>query len=339
MPPLSSHSTPYASHSGTIDMNKPWLSTLGKPSASNSNQASSSSLKERLAAFEPAAHPNWLAVEVEMQSLSSRRDAELPILWATMKNAERACCTTELIREVQQLLKFLKKRLSSFHATYRHINYLVWRSESSNVFSLGGDLAFFSQCVINHDYERLRKYAHDCIDVLHDIYQNNDINIMNVALVQGDAIGGGLEFVLANDIVIAESDAKFSFPEVSFNLFPGMGGYSFLVRKIGTKAARQFLESRTSKCADEMKELGLIDIVAKPGCGEQALRSYIAENRFERLLSINRAWKRVSLLEKCELLDIADNWVELAMKLTDCDLRRMACLARVQVRKRSRQNG
>ena len=53
---------------------------------------------------------------------------------------------------------------------------------------------------------------------------------MTVALIQGDAIGGGFEAMLTNDVVIAERTAKFGLPEILFNLFPGMGAHSFLKR-------------------------------------------------------------------------------------------------------------
>ena len=59
-----------------------------------------------------------------------------------------------------------------------------------------------------------------------------DLPILTVALIQGDAVGGGFEAMLTDDIVIAEQGAKFGLPEILFNLFPGMGGYSFLRRKV-----------------------------------------------------------------------------------------------------------
>ena len=47
-----------------------------------------------------------------------------------------------------------------------------------------------------------------------------------ISLVQGDALGGGFEAALCGDIIIAEKQARFGFPEVLFNLFPGMGAYN-----------------------------------------------------------------------------------------------------------------
>jgi DSF synthase len=215
--------------------------------------------------------------------------------------------------------------------------YLVWRSEARGVFSLGGDLAFFTHCVREGRERQLTEYAHRCIDVLHDNYNAMGLPVLTCALVTGDAIGGGLESMITNDIVVAEKGAKFGLPEILFNLFPGMGGYSYLVRKIGEKQARAFVEDGRSRSAEEMLELGLIDVLAEPGEGEQALRDYLGQGRrFNTLRTIRRACKRVDPVQKQELLEIVDIWVELAMQLSADDLRRMDCLARVQEKKRAK---
>ena len=84
-----------------------------------------------------------------------------------------------------------------------------------------------------------------------------------------------------------------------------------------------------------MLELGLIDVLAEAGQGEQALRDYLSQGkRFNTLRAIRRACKRVDPIGKQELLDIVDIWVELAMQLSSDDLRRMDCLARVQEKKK-----
>ena len=53
-------------------------------------------------------------------------------------------------------------------------------------------------------------------------------------------------------------------PEILFNLFPGMGAYSFLERKVGEQLARTLIEDGRTRSADELKELGLVDLVLTP---------------------------------------------------------------------------
>lgn len=274
-------------------------------------------------------------LDVEMPTLSTSLEAESGILWARMKHRDRSCYTPALVSDSRSFQLYLKEQCSHLSAAEMPFKHLVWTSEAKGVFSLGGDLAFFGHCVRTGDERQLTTYAHRCIDVLHDNYNAMGLPVLTCALVTGDAIGGGLESMITNDIVVAEKGAKFGLPEILFNLFPGMGGYSYLVRKIGEKAARAFVEDGRSRSAEEMLDLGLVDVLAEPGEGEQALRAYLAEGRrFATMRTIRRACKRVDPVPKQELLDIVNVWVELAMQISSDDLRRMDCLARVQEKKR-----
>lgn len=277
-------------------------------------------------------------IEVDMPTMRTTLERESGILWASMKHKDRACYTPDLVADSRDYQAHLREACAGMSTSEMPFRYMVWTSETPGAFSLGGDLSFFTQCVRTGDEAALRRYAYKCIDVLHDNYNALDLPILTVALVRGDAIGGGLESMITNDIVIAERTAKFGLPEILFNLFPGMGGYSFLVRKIGERAARAFVEDGRSRSAEEMHELGLVDVVCEPGEGEQALRDFISKEgrRFNTLRTLRRACKRVDPLPKKELLDIVDMWVDLAMELGPDELRRMDCLARVQQKKRAK---
>jgi len=274
-------------------------------------------------------------LETDLPTLETRLEPESGILWARMKHQDRGCYTPALVSDSRSYQQYLKEQCGHLSAGEMPFKYLVWTSAAKGVFSLGGDLGFFTACVRQGDERALTEYAHRCIDVLHDNYNAMGLPILTCALVTGDAIGGGLESMITNDIVVAEKGAKFGLPEILFNLFPGMGGYSYLVRKIGEKQARAFIEDGRSRSAEEMVELGLVDVLAEPGQGEQALRDYLGQGkRFTTMRTIRRACKRVDPVQKQELTDIVDIWVELAMQLGVDDLRRMDCLARVQQKKR-----
>lgn len=294
-----------------------------------------SELRRAAAPVVPLRRPS---LEVELPTLTTRLEAESGILWARMKHQDRACYTPSLVADSRSFQIYLREQCGHLSAAEMPFRYLVWTSEAKGAFSLGGDLAFFTGCVRDDNERALREYAHRCIDVLHDNHNALGLPVLTVALVTGDAIGGGLESMITNDIVVAEKGAKFGLPEILFNLFPGMGGYSYLVRKIGEKAARAFIEDGKSRSAEEMLELGLVDVLAEPGQGEQALREHLGSHgsRFTMLRTIRRACKRVDPVQKAELLDIVDIWVDLAMQLGADDLRRMDCLARVQEKKRVR---
>ena len=101
--------------------------------------------------------------------------------------------------------------------------------------------------------------------------------------------------------------------------------------------ARVLIEDGRSRSADEMRELGLVDIVCEPGEGEATLRQFALDRggRFATDLALKRARQRSDVLSKGELVDIVDMWVELALELGETELRRMDCLARHQERRRA----
>ena len=54
-------------------------------------------------------------------------------------------------------------------------------------------------------------------------------------------MGGGFEAALAGDVVVAERQSSMGFPEVLFNMFPGMGGHTLLLQRLPSKRAEQLL--------------------------------------------------------------------------------------------------
>ena len=249
---------------------------------------------------------------------------------------ERACFTSDLLADLRHFQHWLRDSFSTCERQEMPFKFLVWGSRAQ-AWNMGGHLGQFTQLIRDQDEAGLRAYAYQCIDILYDNHQALDLPVLTIALVQGDAIGGGFEAMLTNDVVIAERGAKFGLPEVLFNLFPGMGAHSLLRRKVGEKTARMLIEDGKTRTADEMQALGLVDIVCEPGEGEAALRAYVAEKgpRLATELALKRARQRTDPLSKAELIDITDLWVELALELGESELRRMDCLARHQQRRRS----
>ena len=143
---------------------------------------------------------------------------------------------------------------------------------------MGGDLAFFADRIRAQDRAALAAYARACIEVVYNNATALDLPIVTIALVQGDALGGGFEAALSCHVVVAEKRAKMGLPEILFNLFPGMGAYSLLARKLDpARAERMILSGRVYEAA-ELHDMGLVDLLAEDGEGEDVVRHYIARN-------------------------------------------------------------
>lgn len=170
--------------------------------------------------------------------LKTHYDAKYSVGWYFMNAQPRSCFTSALLSEINAFQEKVKSEMLSGQKKY---DYLVLASDVDDVFNLGGDLAVFFEMIKKKDRAGLLAYAIKCIDVLHHNITHLDCELTTIALVQGDALGGGFEAALSSNILIAERGTKLGLPEVLFNLFPGMGAYSLLSRKVsGEKRKRLF---------------------------------------------------------------------------------------------------
>ena len=96
--------------------------------------------------------------------------------------------------------------------------------------------------------------ARHCVDGVHHLHTGLGGDVRTIALVQGDALGGGMELALACHHIVAEEGVEMGLPEVLFGLFPGMGAYSFLSRRVSPQMAeRIILEGRLYKATVKLE--------------------------------------------------------------------------------------
>ncbi len=86
-----------------------------------------------------------------------------------------------------------------------------------------------------------------------------------VALVNGLALGAGLEFCLACDLALAAENASFGFPEVRLGIIPSWGGMRRLSLLIGKRRAKEMVFTGKIIGAVEAKGMGLVNAVVPPG--------------------------------------------------------------------------
>jgi DSF synthase len=256
-------------------------------------------------------------------------------IWCYMQPAGPPSFTPTLLRELISMRATLQRMFANLPpGEAAPIKYFVSGSRIPGIYNLGGDLGFFIACIRECNLEALRNYAHDWADVVYHMTVGFHLPLITIGLVQGDALGGGFEAALSFNVLVAEKSAKFGLP-VLFNLFPGMGAFSFLSRKLDAARAQKMILSGRIYSATELYEMGLIDVLAEEGCGEKAVRDYIAHHRRHHTVHccIRDVGMRVNPFSLEELLDIADIWAEHAMRLQESDLRYMERLASAQPRR------
>lgn len=122
-----------------------------------------------------------------------------------------------------------------------------------------------------------------------------------IAAVNGFALGGGCEMMLACDFAIASENARFGFPEVGLGVVPGFGGTTRLTRRIGNGMARQLLFTGSHVKAEEALRLGLVnEVVPLAGLMDRAkeIAAQIAKNA---PLAVAYAKRCARIGEECNL--------------------------------------
>ncbi len=274
---------------------------------------------------------------VRFSQASTLYDPAHAALWMRTRPTPRPCYNPDLLEDILSIRTRMQAHGNilpegQHKESLRPAEYFIMASDLQGVFMLGGDLALFADAIEREAREELMHYGRICIDVVHALHHSFFQPLTTVALVQGECLGGGFEAALAHDIIVAEEQARFGFPEIRFNLFPGMGATSFLERRIGRVATMRLLEDEAILSAKQMQALGIVDIVVPNGAGVAEVERLICRRKSSRngLEAMARARRRIQPVEYQELLDIVEIWVEAALRLTPRDLRTMRRFAQRQ---------
>ncbi|WP_029590724.1 fatty acid oxidation complex subunit alpha FadB [Franconibacter pulveris] len=91
-----------------------------------------------------------------------------------------------------------------------------------------------------------------------------DLPVPTLSAINGYALGGGCECVLATDYRIATPDLRIGLPETKLGIMPGFGGSVRLPRLLGADSALEIIAAGKDVSAQEALKLGLVDAVVNP---------------------------------------------------------------------------
>lgn len=112
-----------------------------------------------------------------------------------------------------------------------------------------------------------------------------------IAMIQGYALGGGLELALACDIRVASENAKLGFPEIKHGWLPaGGGGTQVLPRLVGEGMAMMLILKGEFISAVEAKQIGLVEMVV-PAAHLETETQKLAEDIAQKPLEVLRLAK------------------------------------------------
>ncbi|MFA0109968.1 fatty acid oxidation complex subunit alpha FadB [Vibrio breoganii] len=94
------------------------------------------------------------------------------------------------------------------------------------------------------------------------IFNNlEDLPVPTISVIKGHALGGGCEAILATDFRLADKTANIGLPETKLGIMPGFGGTVRLPRLIGADSAMEIITAGSSKRAEQLLRIGLIDAI------------------------------------------------------------------------------
>jgi DSF synthase len=250
-------------------------------------------------------------------------------------NPGRACFKPALVNEIIQYQWTLADRMRRARSHESDGLQHVVLASDCDAFNLGGDLEYFCDAIRRQDRHALLTYARQCVRGVHAFHTGLDAGAHSIALVQGDALGGGFEAALSCHTIVAEEGVGMGLPEVLFDLFPGMGAYSFLCKRIPPHQAERLMLSGDIHSSDELYRMGLVDVLVPRGQGVQAVEDVIRANR--RIPHARAAMHRVRAMSQPvtleEMMAITEVWVDTALQLGEKSLRTMERLVRAQYKR------
>lgn len=260
-----------------------------------------------------------------LEQMTAWYEEERNIMWMMLHAHPRPSFNPQLLKDILNLARAAK-------ASGLPIDFWVTGSTVPGIYNAGGDLSYFAKHIRGGEHAALMSYARACIDAVWNAMTGFDVGAVTIALVEGTALGGGLEAALAHHYVLAQRGAKMGFPEISFNLFPGMGAYSLVARKGTMRLAEQLISSGESYPAEWHHEKGLVDRLFEPGEAYIAARTFIDSLRpkLNGIRAMLRTRQRVWPITRSELMDITEDWVNSAFTLTEKDLAYMERLVLLQ---------
>ncbi|NVK31222.1 MAG: fatty acid oxidation complex subunit alpha FadB [Gammaproteobacteria bacterium] len=150
---------------------------------------------------------------------------------------------------------------------------LVLRSAKDAGFIVGADITEFTGL-----FDAGEKALKPMLDEVNALFNRiEDLDCPTVALLHGDALGGGCEVTLCCDYRIAAPNAKMGLPEVKLGIMPGWGGTVRLPRLIGYDNAIEWVATGAVKRADQLLAHGLVDAIVEPEHWQSAVSELVAD--------------------------------------------------------------
>ncbi len=177
----------------------------------------------------------------------------------TINNPEKLnCIGMDMLRDLAEILTEIENG--------KDLKILLIRSAGDRAFSTGGNLKEFTAL----DREGITEW----IGLGNELFNRIErLSIPTIAVINGFAMGGGLELALSCDFRIATTKSVFGMPEVHHGWVPGWGGLTRIRRLTGEARAKEIILLGQPFDAAKANEYGLLTTVAEPDVLEETIET------------------------------------------------------------------
>lgn len=264
-------------------------------------------------------------------------EPEIRTLWVTIKPELKPVFTLQLLDslgKIQQTIMDLWGAPEQYHAA--PVRFLAFRG-TGPFFTLGGDLDFYLDCLAKNDRAALAEYARLSIEGA--VRNASGLNglVVTLSTIHAKAIGGGIDAPRSCNVMIAEEQASFVYPEIKFNHFP-ITAVAVLSRRMGPRAAERMLMTGEEMTAAEFMEAGALEAVVPTGTGEDWIRKYAAESLpiHAARTALFSAFNRRAGDLRAELEHLGQIWTDCMLRLHPSAISKLQRIAQTQDRMLSR---
>jgi enoyl-CoA hydratase len=166
------------------------------------------------------------------------------------------------------------------------IQAVIITGAGDKAFSAGADIQYLNQA----SPLEVRKLAQLAVSVTRLI---ENLGKISIALINGFALGGGLELAESCMLRIAVNSAKLGHPEVKIGAVAGWGGTTRLPRLIGKSRATELLLTGRMINADEALQLGLLNRVTTPEDLQKEGEKLLQEIMQNAPVAVNLTWEAI----------------------------------------------
>lgn len=253
------------------------------------------------------------------------------LLWITLRPEPKPVLTLPLIESIRRVQQAVWEIWQD--EPDRPILFMASRARGA-VYSLGGDLDFYLDCLARNDRASLSAYAEAASDVLRMSREGLNGSVITLASVHARAMGGSIDSIRGCNVVVAEADATFCYPEINFNHFP-ISAVPILSRHTGPIEAERILLSGRDYSADEFLATGAVNALVPRGMGEDWIRRYAASSipSHSARVAIIASFNRMAADDLGAILaESGRNWVSHIMNMRPIEISKLQRIAAAQER-------